>query len=270
MARLDIVIPVYNEGEQILPVLASFRQSIKTPFRVLICYDDETDTTLTALGRHADPSLDLHLVKNQGIGVHRAVLSGFEASTAPAVLVYPADDQSNAGIIDRMVELFERGCEIVAASRFSPGGCMQGCPWLKAVLVRSSAWALSRLARVPTRDPSNGLRLFSGRVLGTIVIESSVGFTYSLELLVKCHRLGWRVGEVPSQWFERTQGTSRFRVLRWLPAYLRWFGYAFATTYLRRSPETVTIHNASGALSQRAAAGRERAADAAVIHGVLR
>ena len=42
--------------------------------------------------------------------------------------------------------------------------------------------------------------------------------------------MGWRVAEVPALWFERKHGTSRFKVLKWLPAYLRWYAYAFATT----------------------------------------
>jgi dolichol-phosphate mannosyltransferase len=42
-------------------------------------------------------------------------------------------------------------------------------------------------------------------------------------------------------WIERQSGESRFRVLKWLPAYLRWYGYAFATTFLRRPPHTVTL-----------------------------
>jgi hypothetical protein len=75
--------------------------------------------------------------------------------------------------------------------------------------------------------------------LDEIEIESERGFCYSVELLVKCHRLGWRIGEVPAQWFERTRGASRFQVIKWLPDYLRWYIYAFATTYLRRSAESV-------------------------------
>ena len=74
-----------------------------------------------------------------------------------------------------------------------------------------------------------------------IPIESDQGFCYSIELLVKAHRLGWPVREIPAVWFERKFGTSQFRVLRWLPAYLRWFKYAFAITFLRRSPETVVL-----------------------------
>jgi dolichol-phosphate mannosyltransferase len=39
---------------------------------------------------------------------------------------------------------------------------------------------------------------------------------------------------VPARWFERSHGESHFQVIKWLPDYLRWYSYAFATTYLRR------------------------------------
>jgi hypothetical protein len=83
--------------------------------------------------------------------------------------------------------------------------------------------------------------MFSRRVIDRIEVESRQGFCYSIELLVKAHRLGWTVAEVPVTWIERQSGESRFRVLKWLPAYLRWYGYAFATTFLRRPPRTVTL-----------------------------
>jgi hypothetical protein len=122
-----------------------------------------------------------------------------------------------------------------------PGGAMVGCPPLKAALVRSANFTLRHLARLPTTDASNGFRMFSRRVIERIAVESDEGFCYSIELLVKAHRLGWRIDEVPVRWFERRHGASRFQVISWLPAYLRWYGYAFATTFLRRPPETVTL-----------------------------
>jgi hypothetical protein len=168
-------------------------------------------------------------------------MAGFAASTAPIVAAYPADDDFNAGILEGMADMIRGGYDIVCASRFMPGGCMQGCPWLKAALVRTAAFMLHRIAALPTRDPTSGFRMFSRRVIEQIEVESDQGFCYSIELLVKAHRLGWRIGEVPALWFERQHGTSRFRVLRWLPAYLRWFRYAFGTTLLRRSPATVVL-----------------------------
>lgn len=49
------------------------------------------------------------------------------------------------------------------------------------------------------------------------------------------------MAEVPAQWIERTKGASRFRVLHWIPAYLRWYSYAFATRFLGRPASTVTL-----------------------------
>lgn len=241
--ELDIVIPVYNEGRNIVATLAALQRSLATPARVLICYDHPEDDTLPAIRANpqAYAGLAVELVRNSGRGAHGAVMSGFAASTAPFVLMYPADDDTNAPMLDRMVALARAGCDIVCASRFMPGGAMVGCPPLKAVLVRSANFTLRHLARLPTTDASNGFRMFSRRVIERIAVESEQGFCYSIELLVKTHRLGWRIDEVPVRWFERRHGASRFQVIKWLPAYLRWYGYAFATTFLRRPPGTVRL-----------------------------
>jgi glycosyltransferase involved in cell wall biosynthesis len=243
--ELDIVIPVYNEGGNIVATLAGLASALATPARVLICYDHAEDDTLPAIrdNPQAHAGLPVTFVRNPGRGAHAAVMSGFAASTAPYVLMYPADDHTNAPMLDRMVELARQGCDIVCASRFMPGGAMVGCPLLKAVLVRTANATLHRFARLPTTDASNGFRLFSRRVIERIAIESDQGFCYSIELLVKVHRLGWSVADVPVRWIERRHGASRFRVLKWLPGYLRWYVYAFATTLLRRPAVTVAMKN---------------------------
>ena len=241
--ELDIVIPVYNEGRNIVATLAALKRSVTTPARVLICYDHAEDDTLPAIraDAQAHAGLAVEFVRNRSRGAHAAVMTGFAASTAPFVLMYPADDDTNAAMLDRMVALAQAGCDIVCASRFMPGGAMVGCPLLKAVLVRGANFTLRHVARLPTTDASNGFRMFSRRVVERIPVESEHGFCYSIELLVKAHRLGWRIAEVPVRWFERRHGASRFQVIKWLPAYLRWYGYAFATTFLRRPPRTVTL-----------------------------
>ena len=237
--ELDIIIPVYHEGENILLVLAALKKEVKTTFRVLICYDFEEDDTLAAIA-FSPPDLSIFLVKNSERGPHGAIRAGFAVSTAPAVLVYMADDDYNAGIIDGMVEKFHQGYDVVAASRFIPGGCMEGCySHTKAAIARVGSFLLYYVARVGVHDPTNAFRLFSRRVIATIEIESRQGFTFSVELLVKALRLGWNVTEVPAQWFERADKPSRFRFVAWLPYYIRWLLYALATTYLFRGPNSV-------------------------------
>ena len=109
-------------------------------------------------------------------------MTGFAASTAPFVLMYPADDHTNAPMLDAMVALARGGCDIVCASRFMPGGAMVGCPPLKAALVRIANFTLRHLARLPATDASNGFRMFSRRVIERIAVELDQGFCYSIEL----------------------------------------------------------------------------------------
>src|SRR5262249_10118904 len=125
MARdLDIVIPVYNEGPNILSTLGALSREVKTPARVLIVYDKPDDDTLPAIRENPQSyaGLELVLVRNTGRGAHKAVLTGFAQSDAPFVVMMPADDDFNAGILDKMVARAKEGCDIVCASRFIPGG----------------------------------------------------------------------------------------------------------------------------------------------------
>ncbi len=80
-------------------------------------------------------------------------------------------------------------------------------------------------------------------MIKSIPLESEFGFTYSIELLAKTHRLGWKIKDVPARWFQRKHGESRFKVLNWVPYYLRWYFYAFETTFLRRSAATVQLNS---------------------------
>src|SRR5258706_1165091 len=241
--ELDIVIPVYNEGHNIVALLAALKHALATPARVLICYDDAEDDTLPAIRENADAfaGLPVELVRNTGRGVHGAIMTGFAKSTAPFILMFPADDHINAPILDRMVALAHEGCDIVCASRFMPGGAMIGCPLIKAGLVVSGNFTLRHLARLPTTDASHRLRMFSRPVIERIAVESTEGFCYSIELLVKAHRLGWKIPEAPVTWIQRPDRRTRFPVFRLLPSYLRWYVYAFATTFLRRPPDTVAL-----------------------------
>ena len=236
---LDIVIPAYFEGENILEVLYSLQKYVKCSFRVLICYDLDEDDTLSVIKNNPPFNFEIIFIKNKRIGLHGAVITGFEVSSASSIMMMPADDSWNARIIDDMVKKQHSGVDIVCPSRFMKGGNLEGYPKLKYLIVRSAAFLLYKLAFIPTHDPTNGFRCFSRKVINTIPIESSVGGTYSIELLVKCHRLKWKIEEIPSIWIERKSGKSKFNVWKWIPHYLEWFLYGFATTYLRRKNVTL-------------------------------
>ena len=169
---IDIVIPVYNEGENILRVLNAFDEQVKNPIRVLICYDFDEDSTLPSVTSFSSNKFEVVPVKNKGKYAHGAAITGFNFSSAPAVISYMADDDYNAEKIDLMIEKFLHGCDVVCASRFMPGGKMVGCRWQKAWLVRAAAFSLKYFANLPTHDPTNAFHLFSRRLLQKAKIES--------------------------------------------------------------------------------------------------
>lgn len=231
---LDIVVPIYNEGEKIVKLLDLIKKNVKTKHRILLCYDDETDDVFQFKDEFSNIFLDVKLIKNPKKGPCSAIKEGISFGGSESVIVYPADDFINYNIIDSMYKTFEKGSDIVVASRFMKGGSMVGCPLLKSILVRLASTTLYFFSSIPVKDASNGFRLFSRKLINTVKIESTLGFAYSLELLAKCNRLGWRIKEIPAQWEERSEGSSRFKILKWLPDYLKWYFYGLETTWLRK------------------------------------
>lgn len=241
MAELDIVIPVYNERENITSVLDSFHENVKTSYRVLICYDFDEDTTLDAISDYPKDRMEIVLVKSPGQGPHDAINAGLQKSTAPMVLTNMGDDDFTAPVIDYMVGKSKEGFDIVTGSRFMKGGKMIGAPLYKKFLTWAVSFTLYHLAHLPVHDATHGVRVFSRRVIDEIEVESTIGFTFSFEMMAKVHRLGWPMHEFPVVWQERQIGISRFQVWRWAGSYLRWYFFIFSTTWLRRPPETVRL-----------------------------
>jgi len=231
---LEIIIPVFNEGNKVVKLMELFQTNINTQFRVLFCYDLDNDNIFEHEKTFSQFNFEIHLIKNPYRGPCEAIKEGFSKGNSDCVIVYPADDFLNFKILDQMYEQYLNGNHIVAASRFMKGGSMKDCPLIKSILVRSASFTLYYLSSIPIKDASNGFRLFSRQLLNEIDIESKAGFAYSLELLAKCNRLNYKISEVPAQWEERSEGSSRFKVFKWLPQYLKWYIYGLSTTWLRK------------------------------------
>jgi hypothetical protein len=138
-----------------------------------------------------------------------------------------ADGCDDPRQVDELTRLVERGVVVAAASRYMPGGQQVGGPLLKRSLSRTAGWTLYWLARVGTRDATNSFKAYSRSFVESVGIESTEGFEIGLELTAKARRLRQPVAEIPTIWLDRTVGTSRFRLARWIPTYLRWYFYAF-------------------------------------------
>ena len=104
---LSIVVPVYNEGENVVPTLRGIvEQSRIRPLEVLVVHDFDEDTTVPVVKRLQAEIPELQLHRNTiGRGVLNAIKSGLAAAHAPFVLVTMGDGSDDAGDIDAMYEL---------------------------------------------------------------------------------------------------------------------------------------------------------------------
>lgn len=220
---LHIVVPVFNEGANFPAFYRSVKENIRTPHRILVVYDFDEDDTLPSVRALQRTDDQLLLIKNWGTGVLGALKTGLGVPKAGAVLVSMADLSDDHPQADAMFALYLQGCDVVAASRYMKGGSQSGGPWLKRTLSRIAGLSLYHLGGLPTHDPTNNFKLYSAQLLKQVVIESTGGFEVALELTAKAHILGMPIGEVPASWKHRVAGTSRFKMVKWLPRYLRWY-----------------------------------------------
>ncbi|MFL5681201.1 MAG: glycosyltransferase, partial [Chloroflexota bacterium] len=216
--ELSIVVPVYNEGEAVEPVLRALAAGVRTPHEIVVVYDFDGDTTVPVVARLESSIPGLRPLRNDlGRGVLNAMKAGIAGTSAPYVLISMADGSDEPHVVDRMVELARAGADVVAASRYMRGGHQEGGPLVKRTMSRLAGLSLHGLAGVPTHDPTNNFKLYSRRFLESTTIESAAGFELALELTVKATLAHRQVAEVPTTWRDRTAGTSNFKLRKWLP-----------------------------------------------------
>ena len=189
--RVTVVIPAYNEDEQIIHVLDRLFESVRLPCEVLIVVDSPADTTIPVAEEYAQKEPQLRcLVNTYGHGPANAIRFGIDAAEAPVAVVTMADGCDDARQIDELARLVERGVAVAAASRYMAGGQQVGGPVLKGTLSRMAGRSLRVLAHVGTRDATNSFKAYATDFVREVGIDSRDGFEIGIELTAKAKRLG--------------------------------------------------------------------------------
>jgi glycosyltransferase involved in cell wall biosynthesis len=231
---ISIVIPVYNEGEAIVTLLDDLRTVVAGSHETLLVYDFDEDTTLGPSRRVALTDRTIRLVRNEhGRGVLGALATGLRMATGDVICVVMGDRSDDLTQVDELVQLVRSGNAIASASRYMKGGRQVGGPRLKRLLSRMAGVSLHHVAGLGTHDATNNYKAYSANFIQSVEIQSTAGFELALELTAKAHAAGEPIVEIPTVWRDRTDGESNFKLIQWLPAYLRW--YWFALKHARRS-----------------------------------
>jgi len=226
--RVSIVIPVYNEGEAVKPVVERIIESVQLSNEIIVVFDSMDDTTVPILKEierefpQVRPTLNTY-----GPGPALAIRFGIDIASAPVAVVTMADGCDDPTQIDQLAKLVNRGVVVAAASRYARSGQQVGGPMLKGLISRIAGLSLYWIARVGTRDATNSFKAYSTSFVRNVGIESDKGFEIGIELVAKARRYRQPVAEIPTIWLDRTFGQSNFKLWSWLSRYLHWYIFAF-------------------------------------------
>ena len=226
--RVSVVIPVYNEGSAVVPVIERIIDLVTIPCEILVVYDTPEDTTrpfienLARFNSHVRPVLNTY-----GRGPAFAIRFGIDSAQASVVVVTMADGCDDPAQIDQLARLVERGVVVAAASRYARSGQQVGGPMIKGFISRIAGLSLYWFARVGTRDATNSFKAYSTDFVRQVKIESDRGFEIGIELVAKARRYRQPVAEIPTIWLDRAFGESNFKLMAWLSRYLHWYFYAY-------------------------------------------
>jgi dolichol-phosphate mannosyltransferase len=252
--RVSVIMPARAEGALITAVLDRLFEAIWLPCEVLVIVDSPGDPTVPVIESYAaqEPRLAC-LINSYGRGPANAIRFGVDAARADVIVVTMADGCDDSRQIDDLARLVQRGVAVAAASRYMAGGQQVGGPLVKGLLSRSAGRSLHLLARTGTRDATNSFKAYSTTFARAVGIDSRDGFEIGIELTAKARRLRLPVAEIPTIWLDRPAGASNFKIIKWIPRYLRWYWFSFG----RR----LTIDEIRAKCAPRQAPAEERGSD---------
>ena len=208
-----VVIPTYNERENLGPIVARVHESVPDA-HVLVVDDNSPDGTGALADELAagDERLQvLHRTAKNGLGA--AYTAGFRWALAReygVIVEMDADGSHAPEDLPRLLDAL-RPADLVLGSRYVPGGRVVNWPRHREWLSRGGN-LYSRLALgVRIKDITGGYRAFRRRVLEKLELEevASQGYCFQVDLAWRTAQAGFRVVEVPITFTERAVGQSK-------------------------------------------------------------
>jgi dolichol-phosphate mannosyltransferase len=209
-----LVLPTYNEAENVEPLVAAVRAKLPPTAQVLIVDDSSPDGTGEVAERLAERHENvqvLHRPRKEGLGP--AYIAGFRHALtggAGLVLEMDSDFSHDPGYLPRLLEAAKRA-DLVLGSRYVPGGGVSDWGPLRRTVSRGGSSYARRVLGVDVRDLTGGFKCFRREVLEAIDLDqiSTRGYAFQVEMTYRAIRLGFKVVEVPIVFRERRVGTSK-------------------------------------------------------------
>jgi len=212
-----VIIPTYDERDNIEPLVASVRSSLEScaPEHHLLVVDDNspdgTGRIADQIARSDEHVKVLHREGKRGLG--QAYLAGFRFALdhgAALVIEMDADFSHDPAYLPRLIGAAQEA-DLVIGSRYVSGGAVRNWGPLRRLVSRGGCWYARTVLGVEVRDLTGGFKCFRRAVLEAIDLGSirSRGYAFQVELTYRAIERGFRVAEVPITFTERRVGSSK-------------------------------------------------------------
>ena len=213
--QVSIIIPTYNESQNILKILKSIGE-ILTPTisaQAIVVDDNSPDGTgkivenyLKNFKKMTGYTVDIiHRTAKKGLS--SAILNGIQYAKSDTIVVMDSDFSHPPQIIPRMVEALKKyRCDIVVASRYVKGGKIKEWSLKRKLLSKIATLIAKKGLGVKITDPMSGFFAFKRQIIKGLKFDA-IGYKMLLEILVKTK--GASVKEIPYTFTDRKFGSSK-------------------------------------------------------------
>lgn len=230
MFNIMVVIPTYNEAENLPRLIDALFALPGIPLNVLVVDDNSPDGTGKIAHALAENHPDrIHVLdRTEKAGLGPAYIAGFKEAlrrNADYIIQMDADFSHQPAYIPQMIAKLEEGFDLVIASRFTDGGSVdENWSWQRKLL----SWFANRiyvrlLLGIPVSDATAGYRIWKRQTLIGLNLDRvrSNGYAFQVEMAYVACRLGFKVTEIPIHFPDRAHGESKMDVRIPLEAAIR-------------------------------------------------
>jgi dolichol-phosphate mannosyltransferase len=212
--RVWVILPTYNEAENLEPLVMAVRERLPDSRRVLIVDDNSPDGTGEIADRlateHGDIAV-LHRQEKEGLGP--AYIAGFQkalAGGAELLIEMDADFSHDPAYLPQLLRAAGEA-DLVIGSRYVPGGGVTDWGPVRRFISKGGSTYARIVLGIKVRDLTGGFKCIRREVLETIDVDSiaSLGYAFQVEVTYRAVKAGFRVVEIPIVFRDRTEGSSK-------------------------------------------------------------
>ncbi len=209
-----VVIPTYNESENIERMLKRIRASLPEA-GILVVDDGSPDGTGDLVKAAAGEMPDVHLLaRTAKSGLGSAYRAGFAWGLErgyDAFVEIDADFSHDPAALPTLVAPLDEGVDVVIGSRYVAGGSIPNWAWYRHLLSRGGNLYASAMLGLHVADSTAGYRVYSARILQRLHLDGvrAEGYGFQVEMTYRAKQCGAVIREVPISFVDREAGQSK-------------------------------------------------------------